>query len=252
MNFAQYETAHYKVEEMGYIEPDAEHDDSDVDNKLMEVGSDICVSDGGEMINLYDEKDFTIQELHANMEPYVGMEFESEEAAMAYYDAFAKSVGFIIRIGNCHRSSHDGTVISRRFLCNKEGFRVNKKVKRLEVRKPRAVTREGCKAMIMVRKEKFGKWIVAKLETRHSHPLGISPGKIRRGSVPARSQDEKDKRIRELSAELHRTKQQLAECQKQLDAVLNDVELHVDDLSRSIQHIVQNVKEVEDEYPRQL
>ncbi|KAK4440950.1 putative pentatricopeptide repeat-containing protein, chloroplastic [Sesamum alatum] len=64
--------------------------------------------------------------------------------------------------------------------------------------------------------------------------------------------DEKDKTIQELSAELHQTKQQLAKCQKQLDAVLNDVELHVDHLTRSVQHIVQNVKEVGDEHPRQL
>ncbi|KAL0417960.1 UNVERIFIED_CONTAM: protein FAR1-RELATED SEQUENCE 5 [Sesamum radiatum] len=126
----------YKAKETGYIEPYTEVDDSDVDNKLMEIGSHIRVCGGGETISLYDKKNFTLQELHANTEPYVGMEFESEEAAMAYYDAYAKRVGFIIRIGNCHRSSHDGSVISRRFLCNKEGFRVNKK-ERLEVRRPR-------------------------------------------------------------------------------------------------------------------
>lgn len=82
---------------------------------------------------------------------------------MAYYDAYAKCIGFI-RVGNCHDSSRDGSIVSRRFLCNKEGFCVNnKKTKRLEVRKPRAVTREGCKAIIMVRKEASGKWIVTKL-----------------------------------------------------------------------------------------
>lgn len=174
---------------VAYIEPDAEIGDSDVDDKLMEVGSDICISDGGEMINFYDEKDFSIQELHSSAEePYVGMEFDSEESAMAYYDAYAKRVGFIIRIGNCHRSSHNGSVVSRRFVCNKEGFRVNKKVDRVEVRKPRAVTREGCKAMIMVRKEKIGNWVIAKVETQHSHPLGISPGKVRHFPIRAQSQ----------------------------------------------------------------
>lgn len=245
MNFDPNEAANYKSGEMGYVELDAELGGSDVDDKLMEGGSDICMSDGGEMINFYNEKEFSSQELHDNVEPCVGMEFDSEEAAMAYYDAYAKRVGFIIRIGNCHRSSHDGSVISRRFVCNKEGFRVNKKVKRVEVRKPRAVTREGCKAMIMVRKEKSGTWILAKLETQHSHPLGISLGKFRSGPVRTQSQDEKDKRIRELSSELHRTKQKLAECQKQLDTVLNDVELHVDHLTRSVQHLIQNVKEIE-------
>lgn len=159
------------------IEPD-----SDVDDKLMEVGSDICMSDGGDMINLYDEKHFLS---HSNVgEPYTGMEFESEEAAMAYYDAYAKRVDFIVRIGNCHRSSQNGSIINRRFVCNKEGFRVsNSKVKRVEVRKPRAVTREGCKAMIMIRKESSGAWIIVKLETQHSHPLGASLGKACRGPV---------------------------------------------------------------------
>ncbi|KAH6814442.1 Tetratricopeptide repeat superfamily protein [Perilla frutescens var. frutescens] len=245
MNFDPNEAANYKVDETEYIDTNAELGGSDVDDKLMEVGSDICMSDGGEMINFYDEKSFSMQELHANVEPYVGMEFESEESALAYYDAYAKRVGFIIRIGNCHRSSHDGSVISRRFVCNKEGFRVNKKVKRLEVRKPRAVTREGCKAMIMIKKEKSGTWIIAKVETQHSHLLGISPGNVRPGPVKAQLQDEKDKRIRELSSELHRTKQKLADCQKQLDAVLNDVEVHVDHLTRSVQYLVQNVKEIE-------
>ncbi|XP_057780178.1 protein FAR1-RELATED SEQUENCE 5-like [Salvia miltiorrhiza] len=235
VSFDPNEAANYKL------------DYSDVDDKLVEVGSDICMSDGGEMVNFYDEKDFSSQELCLNVEaPRVGMEFESEESAMAYYDAYAKRVGFIIRIGNCHRSSLNGSVISRRFVCNKEGFRVkSSKVKRVEVRKPRAVTREGCKAMVMIRKEDSGAWIIAKLETQHSHPLGVSPGKPHRGPLRVQSQDEKDKRIRELSTELHRTKQKLAECQKQLSAILSDVELHVDHLTRSVQHLVQNVKEIE-------
>ena len=179
MSFDPNEGAKYKLDD---AEPD-----SDVDDKLMEVGSDICMSDGGDMINLYDEKHFLS---HSNVgEPYTGMEFESEEAAMAYYDAYAKRVGFIVRIGNCHRSSQNGSVISRRFVCNKEGFRVsNNKVKRVEVRKPRAVTREGCKAMIMIRKESSGAWIIVKLETQHSHPLGVSLGKARRSPVRAQSQ----------------------------------------------------------------
>ena len=160
-----------------------------VDSKSIETSN-------REMLDLYDDEDddendreFIVNELDGTVDPYVGMEFESEEAAMVYYDAYAKRVGFIIRVGNCHRSGRDGSVISRRFLCNKEGFRVsNKKMKRLEVRKPREITREGCRAMIMVRKDKSGKWIVTKLETEHCHPLGIPTGKGRRGSVQARPQ----------------------------------------------------------------
>lgn len=164
--------------------------DVDVDSKIMEisVGQEVCEPEGREMIDLDDERQLNVNELDGKVEPFVGMEFESEDAAMAYYDAYAKHVGFIIRVGNCHRSQ-DGSVINRRFLCNKEGFRVNnKKTKMLEVRKPRKITREGCKAMIMVKKEKSGKWAVAKLETKHSHPLGLPATKDCRRTIQARPQ----------------------------------------------------------------
>lgn len=164
--------------------------DVSVDSKIMEnsVGQEVCVPEGGEMIDIDDEKQLNVNELDGNSEPYVGMEFKSEEAAMSYYDAYAKRVGFIIRVGTCHRGQ-DGSVINRRFLCNKEGFRLsNKKTKMLEVRKPRKITREGCKAMIMLKKEKSGKWVIAKLETKHSHPLGLPAGKDCRRTIQARPQ----------------------------------------------------------------
>ncbi|KAF3435136.1 hypothetical protein FNV43_RR22223 [Rhamnella rubrinervis] len=208
------------------------------------VGREVCASEGREMIDLADERQLNVNELDGNMEPYVGMEFESEDAAMAYYDAYAKRVGFIIRVGNCHRGQ-DGSVINRRFLCNKEGFRVNNKTKMLEVRKPRKITREGCKAMIMVKKEKSGKWVIAKLETKHSHPLGLPASKDCRRSIQARPQDEKDKKIKELTAELNRANQQLAKCREQLEMVLKDIERHTNDLTKSVQNVVEKVKDVE-------
>ena len=58
-------------------------------------------------------------------------------------------------------------------------------------------------------------------------------------------QDEKDKKIRELSSELHRANQQLAECRAHLEMVLNDIERHTNHLTKSVQDIVENVKEVE-------
>ena len=143
--------------------------DVDLDSKIIEcsIGREICVTEAGEMLDLYEGRELGIHEID-DVEPYVGMEFESEEAAMMYYDAYAKRLGFIIRVGNCHRSGCEGSVISRRFLCNKEGFRVNnnktRNTRSLEVRKPRQITREGCKAMIMVRKEKTGKWVVQSLK----------------------------------------------------------------------------------------
>lgn len=57
-------------------------------------------------------------------------------------------------------------------------------------------------------------------------------------------QDEKDNKIRELLTDLHRTNQQLAECRQQLEMVLKDVDRHTDHLTKSIQNIIEIVKEV--------
>ncbi|GLT73339.1 hypothetical protein SLA2020_452070 [Shorea laevis] len=61
----------------------------------------------------------------------------------------------------------------------KEGFR-KLRPKRSENRKPRAITREGCKAMIVVKKEKTGKWIVTRFVKEHNHPLVATPANGRR------------------------------------------------------------------------
>ncbi|XP_010268172.1 PREDICTED: protein FAR1-RELATED SEQUENCE 5-like [Nelumbo nucifera] len=252
VNFGVYASDDDRIAESSVrMEPDADEDTKMIESSL---GREAGGGETGAMVEIPIGRELNVSngrelaDLDGNIDPYIGMEFESEEAAMIYYDAYARRVGFIIRVGNCHRSGRDGSVISRRFLCNKEGFRVdNKKTKRLEVRKPRAITREGCKAMIMVRKEKSGKWVVTKLETEHTHPLGIPAGKGRRGTVQARPQDEKDKKIRELSSELHRANQRLAECRQQLDMVLQDIERHTNHLTKSVQDIVENVRILESE-----
>lgn len=64
-------------------------------------------------------------------------------------------------------------------------------------------------------------------------------------------QDEKDQRIRELTLELYnerqRCKRRCAAYQEQLQMVLKFVDEHSDHLSRSIQDMVQRIRELEDE-----
>ncbi|KAL3573115.1 hypothetical protein D5086_027019 [Populus alba] len=57
--------------------------------------------------------------------------------------------------------------------------------------------------------------------------------------------DEKDVKIRELTAELQRERKRSAAYQEQLDMVLRDMEEHSNHLSRNIDDIVQSVKEIE-------
>ncbi|MCL7027858.1 hypothetical protein MKW94_012588, partial [Papaver nudicaule] len=67
-----------------------------------------------------------------------------------------------MRVMSCRRSEVDGIILSRRFGCNKECGCVSIRGKQGPIRKPRASTREGCKAMILVKIEKSGKWVVTR------------------------------------------------------------------------------------------
>ncbi|KAJ6741193.1 PROTEIN FAR1-RELATED SEQUENCE 2-LIKE ISOFORM X1 [Salix purpurea] len=119
-------------------------------------------------------------EVDTSQEPYEGMVFESEKSARVFYDEYAKQGR--ISYTNCIIPPNTGQV---------------------KIRK-RESKREGCMAMILVKREKPGKWLVTKFMRDHNHPLVISSKKGR--PTP----DEKDERIRELSSQLHHTNRQLA------------------------------------------
>ncbi|XP_057484259.1 protein FAR1-RELATED SEQUENCE 5-like isoform X2 [Actinidia eriantha] len=203
-----------------------------------------CVGIGGEMTESSNGKELVSSEENSDLEPFVGMEFESEEAAKVFYDAYATRFGFIMRVDAFRRSMRDGKVVWRRLVCNKEGFRKHRP-RRSENRKPRAITREGCKAMIVVKKEKTGKWVVTRFVKEHNHPLVIPPANNRRSVLLSQTPDEKDVKIRELTAELQRERKRSAAIQEQLDMVLKDMEEHSNHMSRNIDDIVQSMREIE-------
>lgn len=129
-----------------------------------------------------------------DLEPYQGMEFESEEAAKAFYNSYARRVGFSTRVSMSRRSRRDGAIIQRSFVCAKEGFRVEKEKHSLDGRakRPRAETRVGCKAMLLVKIQKSGRWVVSSFVKEHNHEL-VPPDKVhclrshRHVSGPAKS-----------------------------------------------------------------
>lgn len=117
------------------------------------------------------EREMVSNEEGSIPEPHVGMEFESEEAAKEFYDQYAKRVGFVMRIDQCRRSEVDKRILSRRLSCNKQGFYLKAKEEFGPARKPRTSTREGCKAMMLVKVDKSGKWTVTRFVKDHTHPL---------------------------------------------------------------------------------
>ncbi|XAR54553.1 hypothetical protein NMG60_11029741 [Bertholletia excelsa] len=169
------------------------------------------------------------------------MEFESEEAAKVFYDEYARRVGFVVRVMSCRRSEVDGRILARRLGCNKEGFCISTRGKVGAVSKPRQSTREGCKAMILVKSNKSGKWVVSRFVKDHNHPLVISPREVRLRPT----MDEKDRKIQELTTELRNKKRLCALYQDQLEAFVKEVEEHSNQLSKKAQTVVNNLREFE-------
>lgn len=184
-------------------------------------------SAGGELISFEGD---TVQE------PYEGMLFESEGAAKAFYDEYARRVGFVTRVLSSRKSERDGSIISRGLGCR--GGSDNKKARHLQIQK-RDRRREGCTAMILVKREKPGQWIVRKFVRDHNHPLVVQLQKSRP------TLDEKDKKIQELTAELRVKKRLTSAYREQLLMFVKDVENHNEHLSKKVEVVVDNLKDLE-------
>ncbi|XP_014756690.1 protein FAR1-RELATED SEQUENCE 5 isoform X4 [Brachypodium distachyon] len=108
------------------------------------------------------------------LEPRVGMEFESGEAAKTFYIAYAGRVGFSVRIARSRKSKCSESIIMLRFVCSKEGFSKEKRVvEGKKTRKRPASIREGCNAMLEVLRRGDNKWVVTKLVKEHNHEVGM-------------------------------------------------------------------------------
>ncbi|KAM3340118.1 protein FAR1-RELATED SEQUENCE 7 [Capsicum galapagoense] len=91
-------------------------------------------------------------------EPNVGLEFDTAEDAQEWYSNYATKKGFRIRIGQLYRSRIDGSVMSRRYVCSKEGFQTS--------------SRTGCPAFIRVQRvDDSGKWVLANVNKEHNHAM---------------------------------------------------------------------------------
>ncbi|KAF5465352.1 hypothetical protein F2P56_015369 [Juglans regia] len=187
------------------------------------------------------------------LEPYIGMEFNSRDEARDFYVVYGRRSGFIVRIHHNRRSRVNNQVIGQDFVCSKEGFRAKKYVHRKDrVLPPPPITREGCQAMIRLALRDGTKWIITKFVKEHNHKL-MSPSKVpcRGSGKHLVSEDEKDKRIRELSLELYnerqKCKRRCAAYEEQLKMILKDLEKHTEHISKTVADVVQSIKDIEDE-----
>jgi hypothetical protein len=103
------------------------------------------------------------QEDDATATPHVSMEFESEDAAKTFYDAYARRVGFSTHVGQFSRTKPDGPIVTWEFACTREVF------KRKNV--------ESCNAMLRIERKDSNSWVVTKFVEDHNHSM-VSPSKF--------------------------------------------------------------------------
>lgn len=201
-----------------------------------------CDLETGSFEELNENDFFDANDMEGNevAEPYVGMEFESEDDAKRFYNDYAQRLGFVVRIMQRRRSEIDGRTLARRLGCNKQGFSPNVKGKIGPGRKPRPNAREGCKATILFKMEKSGKWVVTRFVKEHNHPLVVTTHEY----TMVR---DKDKRIQELTQELQRQDQLCAEYRERLLNLLANIEKEADHLSSRVLSVVESVRKAEAE-----
>ncbi|XP_057747889.1 protein FAR1-RELATED SEQUENCE 5-like [Arachis stenosperma] len=146
-----------------------------------ESENEICVSNN----NVVDENDLRKAELLSDedgreygymtglsAEDIMKKVFRSEEHAYEFYGRLGKCNGFGVRKGD-YAKNEDGSVVRRRFFCNRAGLRDGKHYNRLDRKRcHRPETRTNCQALMSVYLDKGSSvWKVRKVILEHNHEL---------------------------------------------------------------------------------
>lgn len=142
---------------------DADLADVERENREYHVGESTELNKGEKQNESLTGRELSIQDNGGNAKPYVGMEFDSEDAAKTFYDSYGRIVGFSTHVGQFSRSKPDGPIVTWEFACSREVF------KRKNV--------ESCNAMLRLERKDANSWIVTKFVEEHNHSMA-SPGKV--------------------------------------------------------------------------
>ncbi|KAL3332525.1 hypothetical protein AABB24_032879 [Solanum stoloniferum] len=99
-----------------------------------------------------------------NGEPEKGIEFDTKEAAYAYYKEYARSVGFGITIKASRRSKKSGKFIDVKIACSRFGTK-------RESGSSRSCPKTDCKASIHMKRKQNGKWYIHSFMKEHNHEV---------------------------------------------------------------------------------
>lgn len=176
---------------------------------------------------------------NSSKEPHEGMIFETEDAARAFYDEYARDVGFVMDVMLSCPSVMDGSSIAHHPGCNEVDFCANKYSPLRLLANQHQGLGARCQAMMAVKSHRSGNWVVTRFLRDHSHPLVIFPREV------SYSMDDKDKKIQELTSKLRNKKRLCTIYQEQLMLFMREVEEHINQLSRKTESVVKNLNKLD-------
>ena len=101
------------------------------------------------------------------------MEFEADEIAYDFYNEYGTKAGFSIRKEYVNKYKKTGVVTLRRFVCTNEGV-WGKDKRDHNIKKPRAKTRCGCEAcLVIILNRDSKKYVVNEFIVKHNHYLHL-------------------------------------------------------------------------------
>ncbi|KAH7848554.1 hypothetical protein Vadar_004328 [Vaccinium darrowii] len=220
MEFEQLGMANDVIEfdmmELGDDTVDIEHQLDDDDSRLIEnsYGSG---GGGGTIGEIY------IPEGDTNLEPYEGMEFESEEAAKAFYNSYN--------------------------TLRREALKfVDEGVNTAEIYNVAMGALREAASKVAVVKSKGGRMTSEKETSRKDHlspktHADVTTGLLQLGSEGPQSEDEQEKKIQKLTRQLERSQRKCEVYRANLLALLKDIEQQKLELTVKVQSIKLGMKD---------
>uniref|UniRef100_A0A803KWX6 Protein FAR1-RELATED SEQUENCE n=1 Tax=Chenopodium quinoa TaxID=63459 RepID=A0A803KWX6_CHEQI len=118
-----------------------------------------------------------------NLEPLHGMEFVSHQEAYAFYQEYARSMGFNTAIQNSRRSKTSREFIDAKFACSRYGTKREydkgnrPRIRQCNKQEPESATgrrscgKTNCKASMHVKRRPDGRWVIHSFIKEHNHEL---------------------------------------------------------------------------------
>ena len=112
-------------------------------------------------------------DVNANLNPRIGMEFDTSEVAWDFWVKYGRQMGYDVRKHYINKSKKDGKVTSREFVCAKQGIRDTEKEDVIRTRN-RDDTRTNCLVKLYVSLvREIGKYKVFDFVGEHNHTLHL-------------------------------------------------------------------------------